>query len=41
MKIKRRDLLAAGASVTAASIAMPAIAQTSPDMQWRMTSSFP
>ncbi|MGN6308142.1 MAG: TRAP transporter substrate-binding protein [Xanthobacteraceae bacterium] len=40
--MKRRDFLkvsAAGAAVTA--VASPAIAQSSPELKWRMTSSFP
>ena len=40
--MKRRDFLkvsAAGAAATA--IASPAIAQSSPEIKWRMTSSFP
>ncbi|HEV2157666.1 TRAP transporter substrate-binding protein [Bradyrhizobium sp.] len=41
--MKRRDFLkvsAAGAAATAA-VASPAIAQSSPEVKWRMTSSFP
>src|SRR6202023_2122979 len=40
--MKRRDFLkvsAAGAAVAA--VASPAIAQSSPEIKWRMTSSFP
>src|SRR5215510_13320232 len=40
--MKRRDFLkvsAAGAAATA--IAAPAIAQSSPEIKWRLTSSFP
>src|ERR1700753_4472779 len=40
--MKRRDFLkvsAAGAAATA--VASPAIAQSAPEMKWRMTSSFP
>src|ERR1700682_3521187 len=40
--MKRRDFLkvpAAGAAATA--VASPAIAQSSPEIKWRMTSSFP
>ena len=40
--MKRRDFLkvsAAGAAATA--IASPAIAQSSPEIKWRLTSSFP
>src|SRR5262245_22633253 len=43
LKMKRRDFLkvsAAGAAATAA-VASPAIAQSSPEVKWRMTSSFP
>src|SRR5438034_11125797 len=42
-EMKRRDFLkvsAAGAAATAA-VASPAIAQSSPEIKWRMTSSFP
>ncbi|MGL4727603.1 MAG: TRAP transporter substrate-binding protein [Bosea sp. (in: a-proteobacteria)] len=39
---RRRFLKVAGASAAAsASIAMPAIAQSSPEVKWRLTSSFP
>src|SRR3954469_20962266 len=41
--MKRRDflkVLATGAAVTAA-VASPAIAQSSPEIKWRLTSSFP
>ena len=40
--MKRRDFLkvsAAGAAATA--VAAPAIAQSSPEIKWRLTSSFP
>ena len=40
--MKRRDFLkvsAAGAAATA--VASPAIAQSSPEIKWRLTSSFP
>jgi TRAP-type mannitol/chloroaromatic compound transport system substrate-binding protein len=43
LKMKRRDFLkvsAAGAAASAA-VASPAIAQSSPEIKWRMTSSFP
>src|SRR6478736_7910197 len=43
LKMKRRDFLkvsAAGAAATAA-VASPAIAQSSAEIKWRMTSSFP
>jgi TRAP-type mannitol/chloroaromatic compound transport system substrate-binding protein len=40
--MKRRQFLgAAGAGLAAASIAKPAIAQSSPEVKWRLTSSFP
>src|SRR3974390_3833523 len=40
--MKRREFLgAAGAGLAAASIAQPAIAQSSPAVKWRLTSSFP
>jgi len=40
--MKRRQFLgAAGAGLAAAAIAKPAIAQSSPEVKWRLTSSFP
>jgi TRAP-type mannitol/chloroaromatic compound transport system substrate-binding protein len=40
--MKRRQFLtAAGAGVAAASVAKPAIAQSSPTLKWRLTSSYP
>lgn len=39
--MKRRHFLRGGALVAAAGVAMPAIAQHSPDLKWRLTSSFP
>ena len=40
--MKRRQFLgAAGAGLAVASIARPAIAQSSPEVKWRLTSSFP
>jgi TRAP-type mannitol/chloroaromatic compound transport system substrate-binding protein len=40
--MKRRQFLgAAGAGFAASAIAMPAIAQSSPEVKWRLTSSFP
>jgi TRAP-type mannitol/chloroaromatic compound transport system substrate-binding protein len=40
--MKRRQFLkVAGASVAASAIAAPAIAQSNPEIKWRMTSSFP
>ncbi len=44
-KMKRREFLkgagAGAAAVAATTIAAPAIAQSSPELKWRMTSSFP
>src|SRR5918997_5256879 len=40
--MKRRQFLqAAGAGLAATAIATPAIAQSAPDLRWRLTSSFP
>src|SRR4029077_10423800 len=40
--MKRRDFLkTAGAGLAASAIAAPAIAQSSPEIKWRLTSSFP
>src|SRR5215470_4972729 len=40
--MKRRDFLrAAGVGVVAAGVSKPAIAQSSPEVKWRLTSSFP
>src|SRR5665811_1553784 len=40
--MKRRQFLsAAGAGLAVATIAKPAIAQSSPEVKWRLTSSFP
>ena len=40
--MKRRQFLAAiGAGTGAAVIAKPAIAQSSPELKWRLASSFP
>jgi len=43
--MKRRDFLKAGPAaagvLAATTVAMPAIAQSAPDIRWRMTSSFP
>lgn len=40
--MKRRQFLqAAGLSVAATTVAKPAIAQSMPDLKWRLTSSFP
>ncbi|HMA72521.1 MAG TPA: TRAP transporter substrate-binding protein DctP [Xanthobacteraceae bacterium] len=41
-RLKRREFLqAAGIGVAATAVAKPAIAQTSPAIKWRLTSSFP
>src|SRR5256885_16252705 len=41
-RMKRRDFLqTAGAGLAATAIASPAIAQSSPETKWRLTSSFP
>ena len=40
--MKRRDFLKASATgATMAAVASPAIAQSSPEIKWRMASSFP
>ncbi len=40
--MKRRQFIATvGAGAAAAAIAKPAIAQSSPEIKWRLTSSFP
>src|SRR5262249_38418795 len=40
--MKRREFLrAAGAGLGAAAIAKPAVAQSTPEIKWRLTSSFP
>jgi len=40
--MKRRDFLkATGIGLTASAVAAPAIAQSAPEMKWRLTSSFP
>ena len=39
--MKRRDFLKVSAAAAAAAVASPAIAQSSPEIKWRMTSSFP
>ena len=41
-QMKRRDFLKVSATGAAATmVASPAIAQSSPEIKWRMTSSFP
>src|SRR4051812_27542419 len=40
--MKRRDFLkTAGIGLTASAVAAPAIAQSAPELKWRLTSSFP
>src|SRR5262249_33355455 len=40
--MKRRDFLtAAGVALTTSAVAAPAIAQSMPELKWRLTSSFP
>ncbi|MCA0425686.1 MAG: twin-arginine translocation signal domain-containing protein, partial [Proteobacteria bacterium] len=39
--MKRRQFLTAGAALGASAVAAPAIAQSSPEVKWRLTSSFP
>jgi TRAP-type mannitol/chloroaromatic compound transport system substrate-binding protein len=40
--MKRRQFLrAAGVAVAATAVAKPAIAQSAPELRWRLTSSFP
>jgi TRAP-type mannitol/chloroaromatic compound transport system substrate-binding protein len=42
MPMKRRHFLAAsGAGLAAGAVAAPAVAQSAPELKWRMTSSFP
>jgi TRAP-type mannitol/chloroaromatic compound transport system substrate-binding protein len=42
MTMKRRQFIkTAGVAAAASTVAMPAIAQSAPDVKWRMTSSFP
>src|SRR5436853_3935556 len=41
-RLKRRDVLkAGGAGLAATAVAAPAIAQSMPEIKWRLTSSFP
>src|SRR6201990_1262860 len=39
--MKRRQFLTAGTGLVAAAVAKPAIAQSMPELKWRLTSSFP
>ena len=39
--MERRTFLGAGAALAAGAVAMPAVAQSMPEVKWRMTSSFP
>jgi TRAP-type mannitol/chloroaromatic compound transport system substrate-binding protein len=39
--MKRREFLTSGLGVAAAAVSRPAIAQSTPALQWRLTSSFP
>ncbi len=39
--MKRRQFLTAGAGVAATAVAMPAIAQSTPEIKWRVTSAVP
>ena len=39
--IKRRSFLAGAGLATAATVASPAVAQSAPEIRWRLTSSFP
>jgi TRAP-type mannitol/chloroaromatic compound transport system substrate-binding protein len=39
--VNRRSLLAASGGVAAAAVAAPAVAQSMPEVKWRLTSSFP
>jgi TRAP-type mannitol/chloroaromatic compound transport system substrate-binding protein len=40
--MKRRDFLkAAGVGVATSAVAAPAIAQTMPELKWRLTASWP
>ena len=39
--MKRRQFLTAGAGLAATAVAAPAIAQSAPEIKWRLTSSFP
>ena len=39
--MKRRQFLGAAGAGVAAAIASPAIAQSAPELKWRLTSSFP
>jgi len=39
--MERRTFLGAGAALAAGAVAMPAVAQSMPEVKWRLTSSFP
>ncbi|HET9902343.1 MAG TPA: TRAP transporter substrate-binding protein [Xanthobacteraceae bacterium] len=39
--MKRREFLAAGVGLGATAVAMPAVAQSMPELKWRMTTSWP
>ena len=42
MSMKRRQFIkAAGIGAVGSAVAAPAVAQSSPDVKWRLTSSFP
>lgn len=40
-KTRRRFLGASATALASTAVAMPAVAQTNPDIKWRLTSSFP
>ena len=39
--MKRREILTSGLGLAAAAVARPAIAQSTPELRWRLSSSFP